>query len=75
MGGEKSVSEMKKDVLNNESETKDDDDILTSIIGEFGNFQLLNLFLIGISAIMIGWNNFVTKFLAHEVDFWCSRVS
>ncbi len=77
MGGEKTVSEVlsevKEDVL--KTEAKDDCDILSSIIGEIGNFQLLNLFLIGISGIMIGWNNFVTKFLAHDVDFWCSRVS
>ncbi len=70
----KIFSEVKKELSNAEKAAKDDDDILKSIIGEFGNFQFLNLFLIGISGIMIGWNNFVTKFLSHEVDFWCTRV-
>ena len=51
------------------------EDILTSIVGEFGRFQLLNLFLMGLSTIMVGSNNFVTKFLAHEVDYWCSMVN
>ena len=49
-------------------------DVLTSIIGEFGRFQLFNLFLMGVSTIMVGTNNFVTKFLAHEVDYWCTKV-
>ena len=49
-------------------------DVLTSIVGEFGRFQLFNLFMMGISTIMVGTNNFVTKFLAHEVDYWCEKV-
>ena len=49
-------------------------DVLTSIVGEFGRFQLFNLLLVGFSTIMVGTNNFVTKFLAHEVDYWCTKV-
>ena len=62
------VSMSKNDVMTSKP------DVLTSIIGEFGRFQLFNLFLMGVSTIMVGTNNFVTKFLAHEVDYWCTKV-
>ena len=59
----------------NENCESPDEDVLTSIVGEFGRFQLFNLFLMGLSTIMVGSNNFVTKFLAHEVDYWCTKVN
>ena len=64
-----------KDILEARLEsTSKNVDVLTSIVGEFGRFQLFNLSMIGISTIMVGTNNFATKFLAHEVDYWCAKV-
>jgi hypothetical protein len=77
---EKKMEEkMSNDIIGSFTKTEKlahpDEDVLTSIVGEFGKFQLLNLFLMGLSTIMVGSNNFVTKFLAHEVDYWCSKVN
>jgi hypothetical protein len=58
----------------NEIDVAPNKDVLTSIVGEFGRFQFFNLLMIGISTMMDGTNNFVTKFLAHEVDYWCAKV-
>jgi hypothetical protein len=49
-------------------------DVLTSMIGEFGRFQLVFVLLIGLPKLFIAWNNFSTKWLAHDVDFWCRKV-
>ena len=49
-------------------------DVLVSIIGEFGKFQLINVVLMGLTGFTYPWVNFANKFLTYEVDFWCSKV-
>ena len=49
-------------------------DVLISIIGEFGKYQMKNIFLMGITGIIFSWMNFSNKFLTYEVDYWCQKV-
>lgn len=63
-----------------EKDVADDDlhkaqDVLTSIIGETGRFQLINMILLGSPLILIAMSAFVTKFLTQEVAFWCQKVT
>jgi len=56
-----------------EAETEEKD-ILVSIIGNFGKYQLLNCLLMGFTGITFSWMNFGTKFLTEDTEYWCSRV-
>jgi len=49
-------------------------DLLSSIIGECGRYQMLSMVILGSPMILISWSNFLTKFLTQEVDFWCKQV-
>ena len=40
-------------------------------IGEFGLFQLLTFFVIGLSTFSTGFQNLAATFLAAEMDHWC----
>jgi hypothetical protein len=49
-------------------------DVLVSIIGNFGKYQLLNCLLMGFTGITFSWMNFGTKFLTEDTEYWCTKV-
>ncbi len=49
-------------------------DIYTSILGNFGKYQLRNAILMGMTGLTFSWIQFGTKFLTYDVDFWCAKV-
>ena len=49
-------------------------DVLVSIIGEFGKYQIMNVLIMGLSGIIFSWMNFANKFITYEVDYWCQKV-
>ncbi len=58
------------DGINTESskkKKKDSKDILTSVIGEWGKWQLALCLILGATNISIGWVNFANKFYNTKV--------
>ena len=49
-------------------------DVMVSVIGEFGKYQMMNVLLMGVSSLIFSWMNFANKFITYEVDYWCERV-
>ena len=49
------------------------EDSLTSIINEFGLYQGLWMFLLGLTGINTGILIYSNKFFTTEVDYWCAK--
>ncbi|XP_023018832.2 organic cation transporter protein isoform X2 [Leptinotarsa decemlineata] len=51
----------------------EEDDIISTSIGNFGKWQLLHTFLLSLFNIPCTWHIFVPTFHAAERDIWCAR--
>ena len=71
---EKNAGEVDEAAMAEVEAEEEEKDVLVSIIGNFGKYQLLNCLLMGLTGITFSWMNFGTKFLTEDTDYWCSRV-
>lgn len=53
---------------------KDEEDVVSAAIGEFGRWQLLMTFLLSLFNIPCTWHIFAPTFHAAERDVWCART-
>ena len=59
---------------NTKKKTAEDEDVVSTAIGEFGRWQLLMTFLLSLFNIPCTWHIFVPTFHAAERDMWCART-
>lgn len=62
----------KKSPKNKEIENSNEDDPISTAIGEYGRWQLLITFLLSLFNIPCTWHIFVPTFSAAARDFWCA---
>ena len=69
--------EEKKDKENsdeNDSANFQGEDVFVSVVGEFGKYQMLNVFLMGFAGLVFSLVTYSNKFVHYKVDYWCSKV-
>ncbi len=67
----------KKDEENsdeNDSANFQGEDVFVSVVGEFGKYQMLNVFLMGFAGLVFSLMTYSNKFVHYKVDYWCSKV-
>ncbi len=64
------LNEKIEEALTEAEAEAEEKDVLVSIIGNFGKYQLLNCLLMGFTGITFSWMNFGTKFLT---EMWPAR--
>ncbi len=70
-------TEEKKDEENsdkNDSANFQGEDVFVSVVGEFGKYQSLNVFLMGFAGLVFSLVTYSNKFVHYKVDYWCSKV-
>ena len=61
--------------LEDENEGEDlEEDLVASIIGKIGKYQLMNCILMGLTGLTFSWVNYGTKFITTDTEFWCAKV-
>ena len=59
--------------MSKKSETSQNLDHLTKIIGPFGKFHAIVYFTLGISISLHCWQSLANKFYTYPTDYWCAR--
>jgi hypothetical protein len=58
----------------NDSAIFQGEDVFVSVVGEFGKYQSLNVFLMGFAGLVFSLVTYSNKFVHYKVDYWCSKV-
>ncbi len=69
------IEENKEEDISDENDSSNSQgDVFVSVIGEFGKYQLLNVFLMGFGGLIFSLVTYSNKFVHYDVDYWCSKV-
>jgi len=69
------IEENKEEEISDENDSSNSQgDVFVSVIGEFGKYQLLNVFLMGFGGLIFSLVTYSNKFVHYDVDYWCSKV-